>query len=527
VKAIKTKYGSYTFRSRTEARWAAFFDAFDVKWQYEPQGYVLNNGKCYLPDFYIAGFGFVEVKAALDDESFDKIKCLYNSMQESGCEYKNQYCLLLSGIPRQNMYQGYLYFSMMDEDSKVCAYRIGCLFYCCNGVPLLKLHDESYMLFTQDQALKISRQYFFKFNLPEDAFEYAMGQQFENKRGKMARINLEDDLWIDSRLVKANMLATSRYTLLESGCVCLGLLDFACHDLILGACIRAWKLAQKYWVRGENPEFIPIEKWGQGQFPKELFEVGLAVLVENGQSVYMSGSEEQFHWLTVKKKNGGKGGTERARKAKEKQLLASESKQSQAKSSKVKQSQANLPSSSSSSSSSNSFSFSEENTNTRKCDWKIPASADAGSPGGEPITHLEPEALKKSKGKKRKEKPDVVIPPDLPFTIERAMQIWNENKSAKQPGAEEINQERVDLIGNKMKTFKTEEQWIAAVKNIASSEWHNGMGSNKWKAKFEWFLSDKGTTFFEGYTQSEGFDPKQRKFNHEANPATKFTTRNF
>jgi hypothetical protein len=44
MKAIKTKYGGYTFRSRLEARWAAFFDAFGLKWTYEPEGFVLNDG---------------------------------------------------------------------------------------------------------------------------------------------------------------------------------------------------------------------------------------------------------------------------------------------------------------------------------------------------------------------------------------------------------------------------------------------------------------------------------------------------
>lgn len=35
IKAIETSYKGYRFRSRTEARWAVFFDALGVRWEYE------------------------------------------------------------------------------------------------------------------------------------------------------------------------------------------------------------------------------------------------------------------------------------------------------------------------------------------------------------------------------------------------------------------------------------------------------------------------------------------------------------
>jgi hypothetical protein len=34
--AIPTRYGGVQFRSRLEARWAAFFDLAGWRWQYEP-----------------------------------------------------------------------------------------------------------------------------------------------------------------------------------------------------------------------------------------------------------------------------------------------------------------------------------------------------------------------------------------------------------------------------------------------------------------------------------------------------------
>lgn len=51
VQAIETEYAGRRFRSRLEARWAVFLDHLDLKWLYEPQGYLLGNGERYLPDY--------------------------------------------------------------------------------------------------------------------------------------------------------------------------------------------------------------------------------------------------------------------------------------------------------------------------------------------------------------------------------------------------------------------------------------------------------------------------------------------
>jgi hypothetical protein len=64
IKAIETRYKGYRFRSRLEARWAVFFDAAGIKWQYETEGFETPFGR-YLPDFYlpdIRGGLWVEVK---------------------------------------------------------------------------------------------------------------------------------------------------------------------------------------------------------------------------------------------------------------------------------------------------------------------------------------------------------------------------------------------------------------------------------------------------------------------------------
>jgi hypothetical protein len=70
IPAIETRYAGYLFRSRTEARWAVFFDALGIAWEYEPEGYDLGEVGWYLPDFWLplptnqypnAGY-FVEIK---------------------------------------------------------------------------------------------------------------------------------------------------------------------------------------------------------------------------------------------------------------------------------------------------------------------------------------------------------------------------------------------------------------------------------------------------------------------------------
>ena len=53
IKAIPTEYNGYLFRSRLEARWAVFFDALGVEYQYEAEGYKGLDNVYYLPDFYL------------------------------------------------------------------------------------------------------------------------------------------------------------------------------------------------------------------------------------------------------------------------------------------------------------------------------------------------------------------------------------------------------------------------------------------------------------------------------------------
>lgn len=75
IKAIETVYKGYRFRSRLEARWAVFFDALGIEWEYEHEGYDLGALGWYLPDFWLPNLGFyLEVKGPKPTEK-ELAKC--------------------------------------------------------------------------------------------------------------------------------------------------------------------------------------------------------------------------------------------------------------------------------------------------------------------------------------------------------------------------------------------------------------------------------------------------------------------
>jgi hypothetical protein len=97
LKAIETRYKNYRFRSRLEARWAVFFDAFDVDWEYEVEGYNLGAAGYYLPDFVVCNGLFVEIKpgdATLGD-AYTKCEALHKQSSRD--------VLLLKGNPRDHI----------------------------------------------------------------------------------------------------------------------------------------------------------------------------------------------------------------------------------------------------------------------------------------------------------------------------------------------------------------------------------------------------------------------------------------
>lgn len=67
INAIETAYKKDKFRSRLEARWAVFFNALGIEYQYEEEGFEFETGAFgkirYLPDFYIPSWDkYIEIK---------------------------------------------------------------------------------------------------------------------------------------------------------------------------------------------------------------------------------------------------------------------------------------------------------------------------------------------------------------------------------------------------------------------------------------------------------------------------------
>jgi len=86
IKPIETYYNGYRFRSRLEARVAVFLNVLGVEYEYEPEGFKLESGKWYLPDFRVKCYGtrgcktrkpfdlWIEVKGRMTREDADKIR---------------------------------------------------------------------------------------------------------------------------------------------------------------------------------------------------------------------------------------------------------------------------------------------------------------------------------------------------------------------------------------------------------------------------------------------------------------------
>jgi hypothetical protein len=105
IKPIQTEYKDYKFRSRLEARYAVFFDALGIKWEYEPEGFELSDGTRYLPDFWLPTFSggmYVEVKP--DGGDFSKADRLVLDTGKS--------VWLAAGVPDKRIW----YVAQRDDD---------------------------------------------------------------------------------------------------------------------------------------------------------------------------------------------------------------------------------------------------------------------------------------------------------------------------------------------------------------------------------------------------------------------------
>jgi hypothetical protein len=102
IKAIETFYNGYKFRSRTEARWAVFFDHLEIAYEYEFEGCDLGPDLgWYLPDFWLPQVSmWAEVKGT-GFSDLEKKKCLHLTIKTGFG------VLMLDGTPTIRNYWGY------------------------------------------------------------------------------------------------------------------------------------------------------------------------------------------------------------------------------------------------------------------------------------------------------------------------------------------------------------------------------------------------------------------------------------
>lgn len=94
IKPIETVYNGYRFRSRLEARWAVFFDASGIRYEYEPDGFEVDGEK-YLPDFYLPE---LDVYAEVKPEDLSRIDEICKAARVC-CYATNKILILLGEIP--------------------------------------------------------------------------------------------------------------------------------------------------------------------------------------------------------------------------------------------------------------------------------------------------------------------------------------------------------------------------------------------------------------------------------------------
>lgn len=130
IKAIETFYNGCHFRSRLEARWAVFFDTLEIRWEYEPEGFEIDGGHRYLPDFYLPKFDlWIEIKPGEIPGWWGARKGQINLAQAQACDKASWFAnharknlLMLCGQPRYSAdldtgdhYAGLMFFGDLES----------------------------------------------------------------------------------------------------------------------------------------------------------------------------------------------------------------------------------------------------------------------------------------------------------------------------------------------------------------------------------------------------------------------------
>jgi hypothetical protein len=110
--AIPTTYNGVNFRSRLEAKWAAFFDLLGWRWQYEP---IDLDG--WIPDFMLLGAipTLVEVKPITDEDVTIEAKMVL----AAGSRREDLLLVGIAPFPERAAPEGHLALGWISEQSEL------------------------------------------------------------------------------------------------------------------------------------------------------------------------------------------------------------------------------------------------------------------------------------------------------------------------------------------------------------------------------------------------------------------------
>lgn len=200
--------------------------------------------------------------------------------------------------------------------------------------------------------------------------------------------------------------------------------SIGCPDKALGALVRAWSIAQKFYRIGDGR--IPIDDWNEQRIPEQVIESGLAE--SNGTSVRMRGADKQFSWLLSRAENGRLGGIAK-----------------------------------------------KENRNS--CAQRQLASAKRMLASAKPPTPTLSLSLK--------EEEEGVI--SSAVALPSVIRIWNEHCGTL-PKASRANKPRAKLASVRWAERPDENTWIEIVKKVSQSRFCNGHNDRGWRATIDFLL---------------------------------------
>lgn len=146
LQPIETEYKGYKFRSRLEARWAVFFDALNLKWQYEVEGFSLSDGRYYLPDFRVTSQNelvyWYEIKP-LEDVGDGKLTQFAHDWRNKYPEDRLTDFTLLSGDPYDILNDGLDFLKVAETNSRFYENKF-CVCPRCAGINNISIADYDY-----------------------------------------------------------------------------------------------------------------------------------------------------------------------------------------------------------------------------------------------------------------------------------------------------------------------------------------------------------------------------------------------